>query len=184
MYIYISIHSYVKAEESGILVQVRSDLCPDFPDFLQWVLDSMMDPASEYYRPGYAWDTEEITILYHGLAVEPETQFFGLKDGRTAIMWNNNSGCTNEIAQAYKDYAAAVDLARASLMSGDSAEEAARKMWAYCLETKTYPSVLIKPVMSFQNVVADMTRLREALLDSGEDLPNGNALWPTNLCKS
>lgn len=180
---YITINGYKNAAEHGILVHVRSNLWSDFPDFLQWALDSMADPDSEYYRPGYAWDTEEVTILYHGLAAEPETRFFTLKDGRTAVMWNINFGCTNEMALAYKDYAAAIDLARASLLIGDSAEEAARKVWTFCLDNKTYPAVLSKPVISFQHVVDDMTHLREALLDSIEDLSKGNALWPTDLCK-
>lgn len=174
---YITIHGYTNIDEHGILIHVRSNLFPEFPEFLQQALDSMMDPNSEYYRPGISWDTDDITILYHGLAEEPETRIFTLADGRTAQMWNINFGCSNEVAQAYKDYAAAIDLARASLMIGDSYQEAARKMWGFCRSNNIYPAVIIKPKMSFQHVLEDMKYFREALVESIKELSPSAPHW-------
>lgn len=167
---YITIHSYESMDTHGILVHVRSNLFPKFPQFLQRALDSLMDPNSSYYRPGVSWDTDDITILYHGLAEEPETKIFSLADGRTAQMWNINFGCYNEVAQAYKDYAAAIDLARASLLLGDSYQEAARKMWEFCSSNSIYPAIIINPKMSYQSVLEDMKYLREALVESVREL--------------
>lgn len=174
---YITIHSYENVDEHGILVYIRSNLFPKFPEFLQQALSSMMDPSSNYYRPGVSWDTDDITILYHGLAEEPETRIFALADGRTAQMWNINFGCQNEVAQEYKGYAAAIDLARASLMLGDSYQETARKVWEFCRSNGIYPAVIIKPKMSFQYLLDDMKYFREALVESIRELSPFDPHW-------
>lgn len=152
---YLSIHKIKSHFGHHIVAHVMSSLPADYPQRVQDYLDAGQDPDCEFYDPGFSWDEAQVVVLYHGLKEEREEWTFRLPDGRDARMWNINLGCTNRMAEAMKDYAAAMDLARAALLTGDTPEQAARKLWKFCELNDIVPALTGNPA-KFSEVLKEM----------------------------
>lgn len=161
---YISLFKFQTPYGVYVLVHALSSLTPRFPKELQNMLDARLDPTSKQYDPTFPWDTAQVIALYHGLAEQPEALRFWLPDGRAVKMWNINLGCTNQIAARLADYAATIDVARVSLVSGDAPETAAQKVWDFCLANNIMQSMTSNQE-HFPLVVSELRVLRSALID-------------------
>ena len=164
----ISIHKIKSSLGNHVLVYVKSNLSEDYPQLLQDYLSRAMAAGGELYDPRFPWETAEVSMIYFGLQGEADQWEFQLPDGRTARAWNINPGYTNRMARVFKDYSAAMDVARTALLQDKSPEQAARKLWEYCEENQVILSLIEEPE-KFGNVVLEMEEysgiLEEDILD-------------------
>ena len=165
----ISIHTIKGSLGNHVLVYMKSNLSEDYPQLLQDYLSRAMAVGGELYDPRFPWETAEVSMIYFGLKEEADEWEFELPDGRTARAWNINPGCTNRMARVFKDYTAAMDVARTVLLQAKSPEEAARKLWECCEENRGILSLTGDPG-KFDNVVQEMEEYKEILADDVMDL--------------
>lgn len=151
-----------------VLIHIWSNLAADYPQQIQDYLDAAQDPDCDMYDPLFPWGSARVVAMYRGLAKEAEEWKFYLPDGREAQMWNINLGCTNRMAEAMKDYAAAMDAAREVLLKGGTSEMAARKLWNFCVANGVAQAMIDIP-RKFYELEEEMEQYRVIL---AEDLQN------------
>lgn len=170
---YLSIHKIKSPFGHYVVAHVMSSLPADYPQQVQDYLDAGQDPDCGFYDPGFLWDEAQVTVLYHGLKEERDEWKFRLPDGREAQVWNINLGCTNRMAEVMKDYAAAMDLARAALLTGDTPEQAARKLWKFCELNDIVPSLTGNPAR-FSEVLEEMKEYSAILAEDLRKMESWN----------